>query len=373
MPLLTRTISIKIDPTEDQSRALRRTQVAYGEMCNLIVPHAVKHRCWNSVALHHHCYYQVRENSELKSQMTCQAIRQVAGAYKALKVGKSVDVPQIVFRSPAVRYDHHTYQIRGESVSMSTIDGRILVSMNLGQFQSDYLGLGKTREARLIRKHGRWFLNVILSIDSDAASPGGGVMGVDVGENNLATTCTGKIFKGGKLRHDRDKYLALRRRLQSNGSKSAKQLLKKVSGRERNHVRQVNHEVSKAIIREAIESGCGVIAMEDLTNIRKRIKASKRVRTRLHRWAWRQLQIFVEYKAEAAGIRFDYLNPAYTSQTCSICESIAQRKKHSLNCKNCGSQLHSDVNAALNLSRLGATAVASTGAVTHPNVASQAA
>ena len=75
-------------------------------------------------------------------------------------------------------------------------------------------------------------------------------------------------------------------RLQANGTKSSKQFLVKVSGKENRHVKHVNHEISKAIIQEALASGCDTIAMEDLTNIRKRIKARKRVRSRLHRWAW---------------------------------------------------------------------------------------
>ena len=33
--------------------------------------------------------------------------------------------------------------------------------------------------------------------------------------------------------------------------------------------------------------------MEDLTNIRDNIKAGKRIRSRLHRWSFRQLQTFM--------------------------------------------------------------------------------
>jgi putative transposase len=38
------------------------------------------------------------------------------------------------------------------------------------------------------------------------------------------------------------------------------------------------------------------------TRIRKRIKVCLCVRTRLHRWAFRQLQDFVAYRATALGI-----------------------------------------------------------------------
>jgi IS605 OrfB family transposase len=74
-------------------------------------------------------------------------------------------------------------------------------------------------------------------------------------------------------------------------------------------VKHVNHETSKTILHAAIAAGIARITMEDLTHIRARIKAGKRVRGRLHRWAFRQLQTFVEYKASAAGIAVDTSTP----------------------------------------------------------------
>jgi IS605 OrfB family transposase len=190
-----------------------------------------------------------------------------------------------------------------------------------------------------------------------------------MGENNLAATSSGKLFCGGQLRHKRDCFLNFRRRLQSNGSKSAKQLLKKVSGREARHVRHVNHEVSKAIVAEAIENGYSIIALEKLTNIRKRIKAGKRMRSRLHRWAWWQLQEFIAYKAQGAGIQIVFVNPAYTSKTCYVCGNLGIRSKHRFSCPICGRLAHSDRNAAQNIASLGSVYTVPTGDVNRPNVA----
>jgi IS605 OrfB family transposase len=67
--------------------------------------------------------------------------------------------------------------------------------------------------------------------------------------------------------------------------------------------------------------------MEDLTNIRKRIKAALRVRTR-HRWALRQLQDFVTDQRAAFGIATVSSNAAYTSLACSQCGQIGSRVKH---------------------------------------------
>ena len=218
--------------------------------------------------------------------MVCNAIKTVCDAYKVLKIKKNEIVPIIRFRKKSsVHFDKRTYSLKDKSISLYSISGRILVRMNLGEFQRTYLKLGRPKEAELICKNGQWFLNLVLVLPDHKPLPAvGRVLGVDLGENNLAATSSGKLFGGGKLRHERDCALALRRRLQSNGSKSAKQLLKKISGREARHVKHINHIISKSIIMEA--TGCDTIAMELLTNIRRRIRGGKRIRSRLNCWAW---------------------------------------------------------------------------------------
>jgi putative transposase len=368
-----RTISIKLATSPDQEERLTLLQQEFAHACNALASLDLEHKCNNRVKLHHLGYYAARDAFPgLGSQMTCNSIASVVRSYKSLLSNnpglKKTDWPTITFReSGSVHFDKRTYSIKDNALSLFTTQGRIVVPMNVGKFQKTFLETGITTEAELVRRKGRFYFNLVLDLPDVAKRENGKVGAVDLGENNIATMHTGKIFGGGKLRHDRDKFLALRGRLQRNGSQSARQRLCKVSGREARHVTQVNHEISKAIVAEAVRDECSTIAMEDLTNIRKRIMAGKRMRSRLHRWAWAQLQRFVAYKAEAAGIRVEFVSPAYTSQTCSVCGRIGVRVKHRFSC-SCGSLAHSDLNASRNLARLGATAVASTGAVNRPNV-----
>lgn len=370
-----RTISLRILATLEQAQQLADMQAMFANACNAVVPYASGNKCCNRVALHHLCYYELREKfPKLGSQMVCNAVHNIAQSYKTIFSNrpklKKEDWPKITFRqSSSVHYDRRTYSLKGDTLSLFTLQGRIRVQWEIGKFQQEYLNIATPREAELIYRKGCWYFNLALDIPDVESTVSGSVLGVDMGENNLAATSTGKLFGGGKLRHERDKYLHLRARLQGNGTKSAKQLLKKVSGRENRHVRHVNHEVSKSIVNEAIANNCNVIAMENLTNIRKRIKAGKRLRSRLHRWAWAQLQEFVEYKAQAVGIQVVYVKPAYTSKTCSQCGNIGNRNKHQFSCPFCGRLAHADLNAGLNIASLGRTAVLSTGTVNCPNVA----
>jgi IS605 OrfB family transposase len=368
-----RTISIKLETSPEQVERLALLQREFARACNSLVGFAVENQCSNRVKLHHLGYYAIREVvPDLGSQMTCNAVAAVAQSYKSLLANnpkfRKTDWPTISFRnSGSVHFDKRTYSIKGKAVSLFTTLARIIVPMKLGEFQKGFLESGIPKEAELTCRKGKFYFNLVLDLPDVAQRDAGIVAGVDLGENTIAAISTGKLFGGGKLRNDRDRFLALRGRLQRNGSQSARQLLKKVSGREARHVKHVNHEVSKAIVAEAVRNYSGTITMEDLTNIRKRIRAGKRMRSRLHRWAWAQMQSFVAYKAEAAGLRVEFVNPAYTSQTCSVCGCLGVRVKHRFSC-TCGSLAHSDLNASRNLARLGATAVASTDAVNRPNV-----
>lgn len=115
-------------------------------------------------------------------------------------------------------------------------------------------------------------------------------------------------------------------------------------------MRHINHNLSRKIVQEAVNRQAGVIVLEDLTNIRKRIRGGKRLRTRLNRWGFLQLQTFIKYKAEAKGFSVLYVNPAYSSQECSVCGCLGVRSRHLFKCL-CGNQQHADCNASRNLCR----------------------
>jgi putative transposase len=368
-----RTACIRLNVTPEQGERLSALRTAYAEACNRLVPIVQKERCWNRVALHHLGYHRLRQETSLGAQMACNAIFLVCKAYRSQRaLGRIADdrvVPALCFDRASIHFDHRTYTLKGETVSLNTLQGRILVPMILGDHQRQILQSGRPRpkEAELVFRRGDWFFNLVVELDDAERVASGPVMGVDVGENTLAASSTGRIWGGEALRHRRDQHLALRRRLQSNGSQSARQRLGQVSGKERRRVRHINHETSKGIVAEARRIGAAKIVMEDLTHIRDRIRAGRRVRTRLHRWAFQQLQSFVEYKARAVGIAVEFANSAYTSQTCSLCTQLGTRRKHRFECP-CGFRAHADLNASWNLARIGATAVTPRAAVNTPDV-----
>ncbi len=190
-----RTVSIRLEVSAAQADVLDCLRTAYADASNRLVPVVREHRVWNRVALHRRAYTMLRDTTMLGSQVCC------------------------------------------------------------GEHQRCILAFGKPKEAELIYRKGQWFFNLVVESDDVEPVAFGPVMGVDVGENNLAAVSTGKVFGGEHLRDQRDRYLALRRRLQSNGSQSAKQKLRQVSGKEMRRVKHINHESSKAIVAEASRIG----------------------------------------------------------------------------------------------------------------------
>jgi len=366
-----RTISIRLESCKWQSKKLLDLRQAFFFACNQLTSVVIENRCWNRVDLHKLSYYKIRAESPLGSQMVCNAIFAVCKAYKNRNIVKDGTMPQIRFHNNrSVHFDKRTYSIKGDSLSLYTLEGRITVKMRLGHFQQGYLSEGEPKEAELCFKNGHWYFNLVLDLPDPPLKEHSAILGVDLGENNLAAISSGQIFGGGKIRHERDRFLNKRRKLQSNGSQSARQLQKKISGREARRMKQINHEVSKKIIKEAIGQNIGMIALENLTNFRKRIKRGKRIRTRLHRWAFAQLQTFIQYKAEASGIRIAFVNPAYSSQTCSCCGALGVRERHTFKC-SCGNQQHSDLNASRNLCRFALSLENATCAVNRTQVAAR--
>ena len=370
---LVTTVCVKLQVNEQTARKLEKTRLLYRDACNFLVQFVCRdpnERNWQRYNLHHSAYYALRAaKPKLGSQLACNAIRSVSSAYKTEltnhpRKNKEEPLKEIVFKNPSIHLDKNTIRYNSDmtEATVFTVEGREELRLCPGDFQKRLLETGKRKESNLVyrknKKGGNWYLHISMEYESAPAPLNEGlkeeqVLGVDVGENNIAALSSGKLWRAGELKHKRDKYLGLRGRLQRNGSQSAREHLRKASGKERRHVTHVNHEVSKSIVEEAVKRKAKVIVLEDLRHIRDRVKAGKRVRSRLHRWSFRELQQQIEYKAQRRGINVMYVDPRYTSQTCSACKQLGKRTKHRFVCPHCGLRAHSDLNASRNLQGLG--------------------
>ncbi len=176
-----------------------------------------------------------------------------------------------------------------------------------------------------------------------------------MGRTEIAKTSTNKGWDGKHINQVRDKYSRVRSSLQKKATQGTRttrrrcrQVLKRLSGRERRFQQWLNHNISKQIIAEAKESQ-SIVAIEDLTGIRDRTNSkprSKTERRRSNSWAFYQLRTFLEYKGIKEGVEVIAIPPAYTSQTCHHCLHIGLRSNKSFRCGNCGYNGDADFNGA---------------------------
>ena len=204
---------------------------------------------------------------------------------------------------------------------------------------------------------GKWFLYATIEAPEPAQSePVNGFTGVDLGIVNIASTSDGHRSAGARLNRYRKRQQRLRKRLQAKNTSSALRLLKKRRRKEARFAADINHQISKRIVAEALRTGRG-IAVEQLTGIRARVRLRKPQRAALHSWAFAQLGGFLRYEAQAAGLAFVEVDPAYTPQTCHACRSVDKQNRRSqseFECGRCGFVGHADHNAALVIAARGA-------------------
>lgn len=161
-----------------------------------------------------------------------------------------------------------------------------------------------------------------------------------------SNTKTGKILKlGKKANHIHQKYKNIRKNLQK---KKKYRAVKNIKNKESRVVRDLNHKISNKIILEAKSKKAGIV-LEDLKGIRKTAKTSRKFRYALNSWSFYQLKTFIEYKAKLHGIPVVKVDPRYTSQQCSKCGLLGERKGKMFKC-SCGHVENADVNASFVIS-----------------------
>ena len=248
----------------------------------------------------------------------------------------------------------------------------------------------------------------VAELDALLADPNTLVMGVDLGIKCPAVSYSmdGKIRffgNGRENRYKRRKCYARRKKLQK-----AKKLraIKRISDKEARFMMDRDHQVSRAIVNEAIRQGAKVISLEDLDGIRegctkstptrksrknvdkpkvdsvaknagesvqlelfsesetmtkkqrrkKRKLSKKQIAVRrknnrsLNSWSFYRLAKFIEYKAALVGIIVIRVDPYKTSQRCPHCGSEHKAKDRRYECE-CGFHAHRDVVGAINIAR----------------------
>jgi len=325
MPQQVLTIVCQLNPTAEQIVKLDQVLQGFAEACRYI-NRTICPSLTNKNRIQKEVYRAVRQQFGLTANLAVWACVRVAANRKVGRVKE--------FRATSVDYDARIFDYRekNQSVSLSTLDGRERIPLVVGDYQREKLKGKKPTSATLCkRRDGKFYINIQVKEEVAEPQTGQGVLGVDLGRTDIAHTSEGDHWGGEQLNRRRDHDSKLRAVLQqkaSRGTRSSRrrcrELVKRLSGRERRFQVWVNHCISKAIVSRAKATN-SAIALEDLTGIRERVHQQSRHKTERRRsngWAFYQLRQFLEYKAIRAGVRVWVVPAAYTSQTCHKCLHI---------------------------------------------------
>lgn len=377
---MNRTIKISLYLTKEQELILKDTSLKYATVFNQVSDYSIKTGITNGVELHRGTYYDFANQNFLPSQLICSARVKATEVLKSfrtkskernlkilrqqefIKQGKKIKHLLKPINKPnakgllAIRYDARSFSIdfKTNIIGLASTSGRIKIPFKTAKYYWQYTN-GKVCSADLIfhKIKKRFFVYVVMEFPDLILPEPFKVLGVDLGINNLAVSSDGKFYIRPDLRNISNRYQALRDRLQSKGTQSAKRHLKKLSGCENRFHRDVNHCITKQIVQSAKIQGYDTIAIENLKHIRENSKLGRATKARLNSWPFAQFQEFLTYKAQALGIRVEVVSAKYTSQRCSRCSHIykPQRKGNEFLCVACGYQNHADLNASYNISK----------------------
>lgn len=371
-----RTIRFPLLPTQEQQCILLETMQQYTACFNKVATYGWDKGEKNRVGLHKATYYPLRADfpklpsqlvisataraaEAVKSAMTWKVKREKSFAIRAAKARvqmrptpkfKPVRCPQSTIC--AIRYDQRSYTIRGDHISLATIQGRQVIALHLYPYAIRLLEKSVAYDSSdLIYRKGQFWLHMVVTLPDVEFRPNGEIVGVDFGITRPAVASNNRFFGQRRWKATECRYFRLKRALQSKGTKSAKRHLKKLSRRTARFRTNCDHIVSRQLIQSIIPGT--LIVIENLNEIRSTTnQRSKQQKRAIHQWSFDRLRDLLVYKAEERGCRVIGVDPHYTSQACSRCRYIHRSNRLTqsrFRCQNCGFELNADLNSSRNI------------------------
>ena len=352
--------TIKLYMTREQKTLITATMIEYIDTVNSLVSDAV-----NGISIAKYTTADVKAN--LPSALTNQCIRDAKSIVKKYnkaccdaerrntkhaKQGKDIKVVAAlpVLKKPCCYVNNQNFKVNGANIEFPVmVNGkskRLSIRTKMTDKQKSIFSSYKLGTMRIVIKNNRIVAQIVYEVDEPVIPDEGNVMGVDLGIKCPAVSYVSdgniKFYGNGrKNKYMRRHYKYLRKKLQK-----AKHIdvVKRINDKEQRIMRDIDHKISHDIVETAVAHNVKVIKLERLANIRSTTRTSHS----LHNWSFYRLAQFIEYKAKLAGIAVEYVNPAYTSQTCPVCGHVHHANDRNYTCK-CGFHIHRDVLGAMNI------------------------
>jgi putative transposase len=353
----------KLCPTLEQERALVRILVRCRELYNAGLQE--RREAWRRRRVSVSRFQQeaqlkdiraeLPEYAEIHSHVLQDVLARLDRAFQAFfrraKAGEKPGYPRFYGRD---RYRSFTYKEFGNG---ATLDNGFLVLAKIGRIAVRWSRSleGKPKTVTISREADGWYVCFsCIDVPTQPLPLTGQETGIDLGLESFATLSDGtpianpRLFRVAEMHLKRAQRRVARRVKRSHRRRKAVRLLARAHQRVRRARADFHHKTALALVRQY-----DVIFSEDLqsANMVKNHRLAKSICDA----GWSGFLSILSGKAAYAGKRVVAVPPAFTSQACSGCGVLVHKGLSARwhDCPACGTSLHRDHNAALNILRAG--------------------
>lgn len=351
-----RVISLKIDDDADLRATVESFRLIQQRVSEVAFEHGEK---LSAVELHRLAYPIVK--GELKSQLTCTAIRTVASAYARSRKGRKRLYGPLHFSKPRALFligkaKRDACPPRRETIRVWTIAGRKNIGYSVpDRFKSTFKRVQSFDALAVSIKKGR--LVATLSVTLKAPAKKGKLpAGVAFGSKNevAVVDATGKSLRivtvaqnvmeetSRKTKKRLERRLA-EKKADGQETRSVRRVLKRLGRRRHLRTRTFSHAAANRLIDWVGEGA--ILVIEDL-----RLPPPSKRGAKTHRpHFYENLRRRIEEKAEIESIPVYYTSVSGNERRCSVCGAAGKTTKHQFHCGSCGNSGPMSKNAALNV------------------------
>lgn len=340
------TVKIKLIPTKEQAFILTEMSNSYISAINDLVTVMVEEKKSTKKS-------SKNIDASLPSAVKNQAINDAKSVFKKVKKSKYAVIP--VLKKAVCIWNNQNYSFDYTHIFIPlVINGKtkkIPIRALLADKDNRNIDLlnYKLGTLRITKKADKWIAQISVRIPTELGT-GLKSMGVDLGLKvpAVAVTDDEKVRFFGSGRQNKFKKRKFRSERKALGKKKKVNAIRHSKDKEQRWMKDQDHKVSRSIVNYAKDNKISVIRLEQLANIRQTTRTSRKNEKNLHTWSFYRLSQFIEYKANLEGIKVEYVNPVYTSQTCPKCSEKNRAQDRQYTCK-CGFEKHRDLVGAMNI------------------------
>ncbi len=294
---------------------------------------------------------QVLQNVAVRVDLAFRAF------FQRVKAGKTPGFPRL---KGAGQYDSITYPQSGFKVGASSVWLSLQGKQTQVKAKLHRAIVGAVKTCTVRRYGAKWFVCFSVEQEDSPLPLCADTVGLDAGLNSFMALSNGEFIDNPRFFRKDERALAKAGRKQAKTKKrsperkKANKILSRIHERIRNRRHDFVHQTARRLINRF-----GVLAVEKL-NI-KNMLGNHCLAKSISDASWSMFRTVLTSKAESADREVISVNPAYTSQDCSVCgyrpDGLEGRTKKKLsdrwhNCPMCSASLDRDTNAAVNILNL---------------------